>query len=187
MSFCGRRTYIDSNGKCHNIQGKTVHEIKALVNGNVIQNTDNNQNTDNTFGSSSSDITDYPDMVLDETWDNGTRKLSGVYVYDGMHNEKPSYKRADQSTFYIYWAKGNEGRSDNVTDFWVLKNKIKDGLRALATASFAARPTGDGLNSDLKDVQFEFYNGSKWVVPSKVKPQPCQNKQMTFLPNGACI
>ena len=32
MSFCGRRTYIDANGKCHNIAGKTVHEIKALVN-----------------------------------------------------------------------------------------------------------------------------------------------------------
>ena len=45
MSFCGRRTYIDSNGKCHNIQGKTVHEIKALVNKILKKNNQNNTNT----------------------------------------------------------------------------------------------------------------------------------------------
>ena len=34
MSFCGRRTYKDADGECHNISGKTVHEIKLLVEGN---------------------------------------------------------------------------------------------------------------------------------------------------------
>ena len=50
--FCGRRTYVDPNGKCHNIAGMTVHEIKALVNGNDIHNNNNtNNNNNNTFGS----------------------------------------------------------------------------------------------------------------------------------------
>ena len=31
MSFCGRRTYTDVSGKCHNIVGKTVHEIEKIV------------------------------------------------------------------------------------------------------------------------------------------------------------
>ena len=31
MAFCGRRTYTDANGKCHNIAGMKVNEIRALV------------------------------------------------------------------------------------------------------------------------------------------------------------
>ena len=31
MSFCGRKTYIDANGKCHNISGMKVNEIRDLV------------------------------------------------------------------------------------------------------------------------------------------------------------
>ena len=31
MSFCGRRTYINANGKCFNIIGMKVNEIKSLV------------------------------------------------------------------------------------------------------------------------------------------------------------
>ena len=31
MSFCGRRTYTDANGKCHIIVGMKVNEILALV------------------------------------------------------------------------------------------------------------------------------------------------------------
>jgi hypothetical protein len=33
MVFCGRRTYTDANGKCHNIAGMKVNEIRALVEG----------------------------------------------------------------------------------------------------------------------------------------------------------
>ena len=43
MSFCGRKTYTDANGKCHNISGMKVNEIRDLVQGN---NTVNNENGD---------------------------------------------------------------------------------------------------------------------------------------------
>ena len=40
MSFCGRKTYIDANGKCHNISGMKVNEIKTLVNKTLEQVSD---------------------------------------------------------------------------------------------------------------------------------------------------
>ena len=52
MSFCGRKTYIDANGKCHNISGMKVNEIKALVNKTLEQVSDTSTRdvNNNVFG-----------------------------------------------------------------------------------------------------------------------------------------
>ena len=61
MSFCGRRRYIDVSGKCHNIVGKTVHEIEKIVK----DSKKSNNGSDLTFGSNSDGKMCGPDKYCD--------------------------------------------------------------------------------------------------------------------------
>ena len=55
MVFCGRRTYTDANGKCHNIAGMKVNEIRDLV-------ASSDHSHMNTFGGF------HPECFFDNCW-----------------------------------------------------------------------------------------------------------------------
>jgi len=93
MSFCGRRTYKDENGKCHNIAGKTVHEIKALVNGNVIHN---NKNNNSVFGSNLETKCDENNMIINSKLCSG----HGSQMCDPPNYDFPCKCHANESDGY---------------------------------------------------------------------------------------
>ena len=106
-------------------------------------------------------------VFLNETWNNGTKTLSGTYVRDGTHNSKPVYKRSEPpGGMYIFYATGLIGAMS--TECWVLLDKIQDNEEV---AIYSATPTRKGISEqDLTRVEFMFHNGlvgpqRGWVVP----------------------
>jgi len=101
---------------------------------------------------------------LNDTWDNGTKSLSGTYVEDGVYNGKPVYKRSEPSTLYMFYAQGIMG--DDPNEYWVIQEKIEDRLGYIDNSIRLANPTWQTKKQqNLDRVDFEFYNGSGWVKP----------------------
>ena len=117
MSFCGRKTYIDANGKCHNISGMKVNEIKNLVNKTLEQVSDTSTRdvNNNVFGTSyKGEFT--VGMKCDRKKFKGTDCLSGLCMGTRTINKKDSTKCVQNNRCHTNYELGNEDRHLNINE-----------------------------------------------------------------------
>ena len=108
-------------------------------------------------------------VFLNDTWNNGTKSLSGTYVESGTHNNRPVYKRSEPSPLYIFYAQGIMGDAGG-SEYWVIQEKVEDRLGYVNHSNKMARPTWQTKKEQSLDrVKLEFYNGSRWVKPDAMR------------------
>ena len=179
--MCGGTATLDCNDECG---GTAVLDCEGMCNGTAVLDCEGTcggtagpLNADGCCGTLARDCWYVcggtgrcPSSVfLNDTWNNGTKSLSGTYVESGTYNNRPVYKRSDPSPLYIFYAQGIMGDTSR-SEYWVIQEKVEDRLGYINNINKMATPTWQTKKEqNLDRVEFEFHNGSGLVEPDAMR------------------